>query len=316
MNKLGAFSQWDVLTSHPTPVIEFTLPELNLLAKVEYLQPGGSVKRRIGRALLEEMLSSGEITDKTEFIVEATAGNTAIALAEGIRELDLSLKVVAVVKEKISKRKIARMKEFGVIPHLISCELASNPVHGDDPFIMAMKEVCKEYPNSVEAGQFFREANPRSHEFSTGVEIINQLQEPPDAIILGCGTGGTLTGVARAIRKEGWKTKIVLADPVGSIIGPTWLGQVQIAQSTIVEGIGHDVIPPLLDMNLIDDVVMVPDKDTIQASSELAALGFSVGLSSAVSWVAARNWAKKQIKRPTCLVLFADHGSSYIKEEN
>lgn len=308
------FLRWDVLTFLPTPIVKFSLPDVDILAKMEYLQPGGSVKRRIGMALLEEMIDSGDLTQETQYIVEATAGNTAIALAEGILKLGLSAKVIAVVKDRINPRKIVIMKRYGVIPHVVSCELSSDPIGRVDPFIMAMKAVCKQFPNSIEAGQFTREANPRAHEFGTGAEIVNQLIEPPNAIVLGVGTGGTLTGIKRAIKKAGWDSKIVLADPVGSVIGPTWLGYHPKAHPTIVEGIGHDIIPPILDLNLIDDVIMVPDHETICAGEQLAHAGFSVGTSSACSWVAARTWAQRQKGKSTCLILFADHGFSYLKE--
>ncbi|MGZ0049319.1 pyridoxal-phosphate dependent enzyme [Brevibacillus gelatini] len=292
-----AFFHWDALTSHPTPIVRFNLSEMDILAKIEYLQPGGSVKRRIGMALLKDMIKTGELTEHTQYVVEATAGNTAIALAEGLRELGLSAKVVAVVKDKLGSSKIERMKQFGVIPYLVPSDVSSDRADGLNPHMAAMKEVCRLYPNSVEAGQFVRDANPRAHELSTGAEIVKQLVEQPDAIILGVGTGGTLTGITRAIRKAGWDSKIVLADPVGSIIGPTWLGEKKPrAKPTIVEGIGHDIVPPLLDLSLIDDVVMVPDEETLNASVQLARAGFSVGTSSACAWVAARTWARHQKK--------------------
>jgi cystathionine beta-synthase len=304
-------TDWEVATTGPTPVVALELPEVELLAKLEYMQPGSSVKARIGRPLLEELAAGGQLTAGTRYVVEASSGNTAIALRNAIDAMGLPAQVVAVVTDKVSQLKIDRMIRRGVMVRVVPFEVSRGASWEETPHMRAMLEVARGLPDAVLAGQFTSAANPRAHENGTGREIVEQLMEPPDAIVLGAGSGGTLTGVGRALRKAGWNSRIVLADPVGSVIGPTWLGRSAEPGRSMVEGIGHDFIPKTLDLNLIDEVVMVPDQETRRTWRQLADSGFPVGSSSACAVTAARVWAARRRTRSTCLVFFSDHGSRY-----
>ncbi|MFS0752932.1 pyridoxal-phosphate dependent enzyme [Oceanobacillus sp. 1P07AA] len=301
--------RWCTVTTFPTPILKFQMDNLNILAKVEYLQPGCSIKNRIAHYLIKEMIEVGELTKETEYIVEATAGNTAIALAHEIKRLNLNTQVVAVVKEGLSQLKINSMKDMGIKVHFVNNKVSKDPTTNMNPQMQTVQELCEIYPNSIAVGQFNKKSNPLAHELGTGKEIVEQLANEPEALVLGAGTGGTLTGIARAIKKAGWKTKIILADPVGSVIGPVWMGENDpIPSPTVVEGIGHDIMPPLLDLSYIDQVLMVSDDETIESFNFLKSIGFPVGLSSACAWAAA---CKLRGQVGEVLMLFADHGSNY-----
>lgn len=304
---------WDTLSQYPTPVIKLKLDEVDLLAKLEYLQPGGSIKSRIGRPLIEALIAEGTLTKETRYIVEATAGNTAIALKQALDRTEHAAKIVAVVSDKVSAKKIVRLEQCGILVRIIPYRVAAPVAGKHTPLIEAMRSVADELENSVIAGQFESQANVYAHECGTGKEIIAQLGDaPPDAIVLGAGTGGTLTGIGRAIKKAGWPSKIILADPQGSILAASWSGkQNAVPGKSLVEGIGGDFVPSLLDLSLIDDAVTVADGETLETWRSLWHSGFSCGSSTACAVTAARKWARDQAKRQTCLVLFADHGSRY-----
>jgi cystathionine beta-synthase len=306
-------SEWDCLSRPPTPIVSLELPELRLLAKLEYLQPGGSVKARVGRSMLEELIATGRLTSDTRYVVEASSGNAAVALAIAVRELGLAAKVVAVATDKVSRPKVERMRRYGVDVRLVPFEVVEGASQYDTPHMVALRKIAAELPGSVVVGQFENPGNPRAHEQTTGREIIEQLPEPPDALVIGAGSGGSLTGIGRALRRAGWPCRIVLVDPIGSVIGPTWLGVPAPPGRSFVEGIGHDFVPQNLDMSLIEDAVLVPDDDTLATARQLVRCGFSVGSSSACAVAGARRWAGRQRHRPVCLVLFSDHGSRYPK---
>jgi cystathionine beta-synthase len=302
---------WNVLTGPPTPIVAFNLPGLRLLAKLEYLQPGESVKARIGRALVDRLLAEGRLTARTGYLVEVGAGNTAIALALALQDIQHHAAVVSVVSDKVSAAQVARMQRHGIDVRIMPYTVAPKPGEGLPPLLAYAESVAGELPGAVLAGQFFSEANPSAHERTTGPEILAQLSEPPDVIVLGVGTGGTLTGVGRILRRAGWPTRIILADPQGSIIGAAWQGEPAIAGKSIVSGIGGDFVPPILDLSLIDEVISVPDDATCAVWHWFRTYGFPIGSSSACAVAAALAWSRHQQSRPSCLVVFADHGGHY-----
>jgi cystathionine beta-synthase len=305
---------WDTLgLNSDTPLVVFDRDPLTLYAKLEYLLPGGSVKSRIALPLVRSLLDEGSLTRRTEYVVEATGGNTAFALIDALRMVGSRAKVLAVATDKIDERKIRRLRDRGAIVRRIPYEVASAEAGGQSPLLTATAAIALETPNSVLAGQFTARANPEAHRATTAQEIMVQLPQPPDAVVLGAGSGGTIVGLATAFRDAGYPTRIVLADPQGSVIAPLFHGLVAPKPSkTIVQGIGGDVKPPLLSLDLIDEAITVADEDTIRTWRDLARDGFSVGLSSACAVTAALMWADRRSPRRTrCVVLFADHGSRY-----
>ncbi|WP_330961989.1 pyridoxal-phosphate dependent enzyme [Photobacterium sp. 53610] len=301
----------DIIGQLPTPIAELQFGSIELLAKLEYLQPTMSIKYRIARGLLIDLITSGTLTDSTEWVVEATAGNTAIALNRALRELRLSARVVAVVSDKVQRLKIARLQADGIVVRVVPYEVARPTPSTASPLIEALYATVHELPNAVIAGQFSSEANPRAHQLGTGREIVEQLGVPPDAIVCGAGTGGTITGIARAVKEAGWNSQIVLADPQGSVLGSAWRGESVAPGKSIIEGIGGDFVPEILDLNLVDDVVTVPDRESLTAVKRLKQAGFSVGLSSGCAVAASLRLAARDPIISRCLVLFADHGVWY-----
>ncbi len=307
----GTAADWDTVTGGWTPVVEFQHPKVRLLAKLEYLQPGGSVKSRIALPLIRSLIDAGTLTSSTRYVVEATGGNTAYALVDALRAVGSTAQVLAVMTVKIDEKKAERLQRIGVGVHRIPYVVGPPDERGLSPLLAATAAVAESVPNSVLAGQFTAEANPLAHQAATAREIMVQVPEPPDAVVLGVGSGGTLMGLSRAFRERGYATRIVLADPEGSVIGPAFRGERPVPQKTVVQGIGGDVLPPLLDLSCIDEVVTIPDRDSVRVWRQLRGSGFAVGLSSACAVAAALRWSVASGRRPRCLVLFADHGSRY-----
>jgi cystathionine beta-synthase len=307
----GGAPDWDAVTGGWTPVVEFRHPLVHLLAKLEYLQPGGSVKSRIALPLIRSLIDAGTLTSSTRYVVEATGGNTAYALVDALRAVGSTAKVLAVMTSKIDEKKAQRLQSAGVLVHRIPYVVGPPDERGLSPFLAATAAVAESMPGSVLAGQFTAKANPLAHQVATAQEIMAQVPEPPDAVVLGAGSGGTLMGLSRAFKEAGYATRIVLADPEGSVIGPAFRGEQQVPRKTVVQGIGGDVLPPLLDLNRIDEAVTIPDSDSIRVWRQLRESGFAVGLSSACAVAAALRWSAESRCRRRCLVLFADHGSRY-----
>ena len=301
----------DVLGKSPTPITEFQFGPVRLLAKIEYLQPTMSIKYRIARALLEDLIECGKLTEKTEWVVEATAGNTALALERCLRELGFKARIMAVVSNKVQRRKIDRLESEGIVVRVVPYEVALPSATHASPLIEALHATVAGLREAVIAGQFTSEANARAHELGTGREIVEQLKSPPDAVVCGAGTGGTITGISRAIRKAGWPSKVILADPQGSILGAAWEGKTIVPGKSLVEGIGGDFVPDILDLDLIDGFISVPDSESLNAVKRLREMGFSVGNSSGCVVAASLRLVARDPTVSSCLVMFADHGFWY-----
>lgn len=303
------------VTGPPTPIVSVDLGELTLLLKLEYLQEhGSSVKVRTAGRLIDEAEAAGELTPATPYVVEVTAGNTAMALQMELRRRGHGARVVAVMSAKMSQAKVDLLERRGILVRRVPSDVRLVEDPFDAPLFQFAEQVLAELPGSVLAGQFFRASNVASHEFGTGLEITRQLATAPDAFVAGAGTGGTVTGISRALRTAGWPTEIVLADPEGSVIAPVLRGEAVEARPTTVEGIGGDFVPPLLDRAAVDAAVTVPHRDMVAAWTELLRRGLVVGSSTACSTAAALAWARGRgpsDRPPTCLVLAADSGAQY-----
>lgn len=295
-----------------TPILSFRFnARQQILAKLEYLQPTCSIKNRIAKALILSLENSEQLTKDTRYVVEATAGNTALSLQYQLKLRGYEANVVAVMSDKMSKAKDKVLIDAGVIIKRIPYTVAELNDGASSPLIEMTNKVAYGLDNSILANQFFSSANPDSHEAYTGREIVAQLSHPPDAIVIGVGTGGTLTGVARAIRSAGWASRIVLAEPQGSIIGERWMGRKTCPGKSIVEGIGGDFVPPILDLSLIDEVITITDVTTLKVWQRLQRSGIVVGSSSACVMAACERWLTQNHDATTTMCLFADHGSRY-----
>lgn len=286
-----------------TPLVQlsrFDLPQdVALYAKLELANPGGSVKDRVGLAMIEDAEKRGALKPGGT-IIEGTAGNTGIGIA--FAAIGRGYKVIFVVPDKFSGEKVALLSALGA-------EIVRTPRRGG--MLLAesrAEELARSIPNSVILGQFRNPANPRSHYETTGPEIFDDLKGKVDVFIAGAGSGGTFSGVARYLKEKNPYVRAILADPIGSTMGGGPHGDYNI------EGIGNDFIAETMDMSLVDEVIKVSDDEAFSACKELAKReGVIAGSSSGAAFVAAQKAIKKGI-RGNIVVLFPDRGDRYFSK--
>ncbi len=268
-----------------------------IYAKLELYNPAGSVKDRVGQAMLGDARERG-ILRPGGTIIEATAGNTGIGIA--FAALNEGFRVIFVVPEKFSIEKQILMKALGA-------ELVHTPrEEGMQGAMRKAEEIKEAIPGSISLGQFVNPANPKVHYETTGPEIYRDLEGRIDYVVLGAGSGGTYSGVLRYLKEQDPKIRGVLADPVGSVIGGGEHGDYDI------EGIGNDFVAETMDMSLVDKVIKVTDKEAIGAVRELAAKeGIFAGSSSGAALAAAKKLASETGDK-NIVVVFPDRGDRYF----
>lgn len=232
-----------------TPVVELTkfdIGKCRLFIKLESQNPGGSIKDRIALSMIADAEKQGRLK-RGGTIVEATAGNTGLGLAQvGIPK---GYRIILVVPDKMSREKIQHLRALGAEVRMTRSDVGKG--HAEYYQDMAEK-IAAELPGAFYANQFANPANPDAHETTTGPEIYSQLDGDVDAVVVGVGSGGTLTGLGRYFAKISPKTEMILADPVGSVLAPLIkTGKMQEAGSWTVEGIGEDFVPPNADLSLV-----------------------------------------------------------------
>jgi len=269
-----------------------------IYAKLEFLNPGGSVKDRAALGMIEAAERTGQLHAGST-IIEPTAGNTGIGLA--LIGLSRGYRVILVVPEKFVGPK-------SVVMGLLGGEVVLTPTDkGIQGAIARAQELAAQIPNAYVPQQFENQANPEYHYRTTAAEIHAQLGRPPDAVVIGAGTGGTFSGVARYFKEREPRVRGVLVEPVGS----TWGGGP--AGPHKVEGIGNSFWPGALDRSLIDEIVTVSDPDSFAAVKELArGEGLLVGGSSGSAAHAARIIARKLGAGGTVVTLFPDGFERYL----
>ena len=274
-------------------------PGVNIFAKLENFNPGGSVKDRIGIKMIEEAEKNGIMTKGTT-IIEATAGNTGLGIA--LAAINKGYKVIFVVPEKFSVEKQILMKALGA-------EIINTPRElGVEGAIEKQNELCKEIKNSISLKQFENPANPLIHYEATGPEIYEALEGNLDYFVAGAGSGGTFTGIAKYLREQKSSIKTILADPEGSTIG----GGREACYN--IEGIGNNFIPKTLDVALVDAVIKITDEEAYSTVAELARKeGLIVGSSSGAAFAAALKLAEF-IDKGTIVTVFPDRGDRYFSK--
>jgi len=291
-----------------TPVIKLQKIGRNLacdlFVKCEYLNAGGSLKDRIGYRMLENAEKSGRIK-AGDTLIEPTSGNTGIALALGAAVK--GYKMIVVMPEKMSQEKEVVLKALGA-------EIIRTPTEAahDDPdgLIEVSKRLNSEIPNSHILDQYSNPDNPDAHYYGTAAEIISDFGQDLQMAVIGAGTGGTITGVAKKLKKEIPGIKIVGADPYGSILG----GGTDVFPYH-VEGIGYDFFPEVLDNTIIDEYVKVSDQDSfITARSLISEEGLLCGGSSGTAVWAALQSAKTLKKGEKCLIILPDGIRNYMSK--
>ena len=286
-----------------TPIIKinnFDIPEeVHLYAKLEFANPGGSIKDRIGKHLIEKYEKEGRLK-KGSTIIEATAGNTGIGIA--LAAVNRGYKVIFIVPGKFSVEKQMLMKALGAEIINIPTEAVLQGAY------KVIEELKREIEDIVVVNQFDNPDNVEAHYLYTGREIYKQMEGRIDVFISGAGSGGTFTGVMKYLKEKNPSIKGVLADPYGSIIGGG------ACHAYRIEGIGNDFIPGNLEMNLVDDVEKISDEEAFGAVKDLAKKkGLLVGSSSGAVFAAAIKQAKK-MKKGNIVMIFADRSDRYLSK--
>src|SRR5690606_36827418 len=236
-----------------------------LYLKLESQNPGGSIKDRIGLSMIEAAERRGDLKPG-DTLAEGTAGNTGIGLALVAQQKDY--KLILVVPDKMSREKIFNLKPMGAEVVLTRSDVAKgHPYYYQD---MA-ERIARETPGAYFINQFGNPDNPAAHEFGTGPEILRQVGGKLDAIVFGCGSSGTMTGLSRCFATASPATELILADPVGSIL-EDYINRGEVVEksaSWMVEGIGEDFLPPISDFTRVRKAYAIGDKESFLTAREL-----------------------------------------------
>ena len=273
--------------------------QVGVFAKLELLNPEGSIKDRVGMYMLNEAIESGRLQPGGT-IVEATAGNTGIGIA--IAALNRGYQVIFTVPTKFSVEKQKIMKALGA--KVVNTSREEGMLGAEKK----AEELIKEIPGAISLGQFHNPANPLAHYETTGPEIYRQMDGKIDYFVAGAGSGGTFSGVMRYLKEKNPAIKGVLADPVGSVIGGGEHADYDI------EGIGNDFIADTMDMSLVDMVIKVTDQDAFNMSRLLAGReGVLAGTSSGAALSAAIRLSERT-DHGNIVVVFPDKGERYLSK--
>lgn len=272
---------------------------VNIYAKLELMNPAGSVKDRVGMYMIEDAEKRG-ILKPGGTIVEATAGNTGIGIA--VAALNKGYKIIFVVPDKFSMEKQKVMKALGA--EIINTSREGGMLGAAEK----AEEIIANTPGAVSMKQFKNPSNPQSHYETTGPEIYKQLDGQIDYFVAGAGSGGTYSGVVKYLKEQNPDIQGVLADPVGSIIGGGEHADYDI------EGIGNDFIADTMDITLVDKVIKVTDTEAFDTSRKLALKeGILAGTSSGAALSAALRLAE-EIETGNIVVVFPDRGDRYLSK--
>jgi cystathionine beta-synthase len=296
-----------------TPMVEVTridTGKCRLFLKLEAQNPGGSIKDRIAVSMIEAAEKEGWLKPGGT-IVEATAGNTGLALT--LVGQNKGYKVLLVIPDKMSKEKIQHLRAMGADVRLTRSDVP----HGHPDYYTDMAErLAQQIPGGYYVNQFANAANSAAHVRTTGPEIWEQMDHDVDAYVAGIGSGGTITGVAQYLKSVGSKAEIILADPVGStlagIVNEGVPGQ---EGSYTVEGIGQNFVPDTADMSLIDKAYSIPDAEAIATVRELLLKeGILAGSSSGTLIASALRWCREQTEPKRCVTFVCDTGAKYLSK--
>lgn len=272
----------------------------NIIAKLEYFNPAGSIKDRIAKKMIDEALKSGEIT-KDSIIIEPTSGNTGIGLASVCASYELKLIITMPDTMSVERRKL--MKAYGA--ELVLTEGAK----GMKGAIEKANEIKEATPGAFIPSQFENLYNPKVHEETTGVEIWKDTDGHVDIFVAGIGTGGTISGVGAYLRAQNPNIKIVAVEPTDSPI----LSKGQ-AGSHKIQGIGAGFIPDTLNTKIYNEIITVKNEDAFESAREVALTdGILVGISSGAAIWAARSLAEQEENNgKNIVVLLPDTGERYL----
>jgi cystathionine beta-synthase len=285
-----------------------------IYAKLENLNPGGSVKDRVGLFIIEQAEKRGELKPGGT-VVEATSGNTGVGLA--IAAALKGYKTIFVMPDKMSEEKIRLLRAFGA-----KVVITPTAVAPEDPrsYYEVAKRFARETPNAILANQYHNPDNPRTHELSTGPEIWEQTDGKVTDVVIGMGTGGTISGIGRYLKSKNPRIRIVGVDIEGSILYEIWQNKGKIPDGAYpktykVEGIGEDFLPSTTDIAVVDDIVRVNDRECFLWARQLVRQeGIFAGGSSGATLAGAMKYATKLSPERLVVVIFPDSGSRYLSK--
>lgn len=299
-----------------TPLVQLkkmNIPsQITLLAKVEFLNPGGSIKDRIVKYIIDDAEQQG-LLKPGGTIIENTSGNTgaAAAMIGAIR----GYRVILTMPDKVSREKQNALKAYGA--EIIVTPTSAAP---DSPehYVNRAKQLAQKTPNSFRINQYDNLKNPEAHYRTTGPEIWTQAQGQVDYFVASASTGGTITGVGRFLKEHNPNVKVIMPDPMGSIYYPYFkTGQIPRDGNCnyLLEGIGEDHLAHALDFAIVDDVVQVTDADAFQMARQLANTeGLLAGGSSGANVWAAVKLAQALTKPATIVTILPDSGVKYLSK--
>jgi cystathionine beta-synthase len=296
-----------------TPLVEVTRIDCSpcrLFLKLESANPSGSLKDRPARAMIEAAEKEGKLKPGGT-IVEATAGNTGLGLAlVGGRK---GYRTLLVVPDKMAREKVLHARAMGAEVVITRSDVGK----GHPDYYQDLAEaITRRTANAFFVNQFANPANPRAHETTTGPEILEQMDGNVDAVVVGVGSGGTLTGIGRFMARASPRTEMILADPQGSVLAPlVESGRMPQAGSWAVEGIGEDFVPPNCDLSLVRKTYSIADAESFaNARALLMQEGVLAGSSSGTLLAAALRHCRAQSERKRVVTLVCDSGAKYLSK--
>ncbi len=297
-----------------TPIVQAKRLDTGLCTlylKLESANPGGSIKDRIGMSMIEAAEKRGDLKPGAT-LVEGTAGNTGIGLALVAQQK--GYKLMLVVPDKMSREKIFNLKAMGAEVILTRSDVAKgHPEYYQD----LAERIARETPGAYFINQFGNPDNPAAHEFGTGPEILRQMDGELDAIVFGCGSSGTMTGLSRCFAEHSPKTELVLADPVGSIL-TQYINEGILSTksgSWLVEGIGEDFLPQISDFSRVKKAYAISDGESFHTARDLLAKeGILGGSSTGTLLAAALKYCQEQTTPKKVLVFVCDTGNKYLSK--
>lgn len=281
-----------------------------LFLKLENQNPAGSIKDRIALAIIEAAEREGKLKPGGT-IVEATAGNTGLALT--LVGAQKGYRVLLVIPDKMSREKVQQVRAMGAEVRLTRSDVG----RGHPDYYMDLAErLASEIPGGFHSDQFANPANPQAHYDTTGPEIWAQMEGRVDAVSVGVGSGGTLTGLGRYFAEVSPNTQMILADPVGSVLAGIARGQGPSPKGSYsVEGIGQDFVPDNADLGLVKRAFSIPDREAVETVRQLLlTTGVLAGSSSGTLIAAALRWCREQTEPKRVVTFVCDTGAKYLSK--
>jgi cystathionine beta-synthase len=289
---------------------QFDVGQCRLFLKLELQNPGGSIKDRIGLSMILAAEKEGKLGGDKRHLIEATAGNTGLSLA--LVAAQRGYKLTLVIPDKMSQEKIFHLRALGV--EIVTTR--SDVGKGHPEYYQDIAKRLSEETGAYLVNQFENPANPQAHEESTGPEIFEQMKGDVDAVVVGVGSGGTLTGLSRYFGKVKPSLEMVLADPKGSILAEyIKSGKLELPGSWVVEGIGEDFIPKVCDLSQVKAAYTIGDQESLDTARDLLKkTGILAGYSSGTLLSAALRYCRDQKTKKNVVTFACDSGNKYLSK--